>query len=118
MQVGSVNSNYALSNFSTVNPENYAKYINTSNSDKFVLNQPKKEVPKPSITRKIGTGIASAVYPGLGQFVNGQWLKAAGFAIGVPLASSAAFFIAGPTASFLVGMAFYLWNIHDAVKNA
>ena len=85
--------------------------------DKFVKTDLKTvQKPKSGLLKKIAVGCLSLT-PGLGQFVNGQWLKAATFAIGVPIAVMAGFFVGGYLGLGLMAGA-YLWNIVDAVKNA
>ena len=75
------------------------------------------EKPKSSLTKKIAVGCVG-LCPGLGQFVNGQWLKAVGFAVGVPAAATAGFFIGGYPGLAIASSIAYLWNIVDAVRNA
>ena len=74
--------------------------------------------------KKWGVGIASAFVNGLGQAINGEWGKAAGFFFGglvVPATiailsrgkSAAAFWGAG-----VASLGINIWSIVDAVKNA
>ena len=90
----------------------------TVKKDTFVKTEEPKviEKPKSSLTKKIAVGCVG-LCPGLGQFVNGQWMKAVGFAVGVPLAAMAGFFIGGYPGLAIIGGA-YLWNVIDAVSNA
>ena len=88
-------------------------------TDKFVkTEQPQiTEKTKSGLTKRIGTGIISAVWPGLGQFANGQWFKAACLAVGIPMIATAGFIVGGALGIIPAGL-LYLWNIHDAYKNA
>ena len=128
MSIGSVNNNF--SRVPVLNFKGEAQAVNETGksatavistageADKFVKTaQPNVEQkPKSSITKKIAVGCVG-MCPGLGQFVNGQWLKAIGFAIGVPLADMAGFFIGGYLGlGIMVGA--HLWNTIDAVINA
>lgn len=125
MQIGKINYNQfskiSVTSFKGDNkPSEPAKNTITptvKETDKFVKSEPKTaEKPKSSITKKIAVGCVG-LCPGFGQFVNGQWLKAIGFAIGVPLASTAGFFIGGYVGLAIAGGT-YLWNVIDAIKNA
>lgn len=55
--------------------------------------------------------------PGLGQAINGQWGKAAMFAIGAPLATFG-IFCANPAVGLAVGAASAVWMFVDAYRNA
>ena len=76
-----------------------------------------------STGKKWGVGIASAAVCGLGQAINGEWGKAAGFFFGTIAASALGFILGGGKAkglalSYLMGGAVGIWSIVDAVKNA
>ena len=73
---------------------------------------------KSSFGKKVGTAIASAVLPGLGQFINGQYLKAAGVAIGGPLLVGAATVLAGPIVGAGAAIGIGIGQIIDAYRNA
>ena len=81
----------------------------TSNGDKK---------PKVSTGKKVAVGLASLLCPGLGQAVNGQWGKAAGFFFGGSIAGFAAGFALGPIVGSAVCLAVTVCSICDAVKNA
>ena len=71
-----------------------------------------------STGKKWGVGIASAFITGLGQAINGQWGKAAGFFFGTIAAGAVAGKLLGRLGAGLVGAAACAWSIVDAVKNA
>lgn len=71
-----------------------------------------------STGKKWGVGIASALFPGLGQAINGQWGKAAGFFFGSIAASIAGEKIGGRGANIIATIAVTAWSIIDAVNNA
>ena len=120
MQIGSLNSNYSskVSYPSSINFKSEIGIDTTLKTDKFAKSQQEPEKPKSSLVKKIGAGIASALYPGLGQLTNGQFIKATGFAIGEPLLIIAAYIAGGPLAACATYSLFQIWNISDAVKNA
>ncbi|MBQ7450571.1 hypothetical protein IJS77_04070 [bacterium] len=117
MQVRNINNNYSKSAFFKVNFKGAQKSLIAENIDKYTPSKAKEEKPKSSKARKIGAGIASAIYPGLGQLANGQWLKAIGFAIGVPLVSTLGFLAFGYY-GILASSLLHIYNIYDASKNA
>lgn len=82
--------------------------VSFSGTDKTVqeAQMPKKEA---STGKKWGVGLASFFVPGLGQAVNGEWGKAAGFFLG----TAVTFSLLGPIALIPA-----IWSIVDAVKNA
>ncbi len=69
-----------------------------------------------STGKKWGVGIASAFIGGLGQAINGQWGKAAGFFAGT-LATGFLTKVNKPL-GFISGLGVEIWSIVDAVKNA
>ncbi len=76
-----------------------------------------------STGKKWGVGAASFFVPGLGQAVNGQWGKGAGFFFGNIAASALGLVLGGVkpkgvALSTLFGGAVSIWSIVDAVKNA
>lgn len=73
---------------------------------------------KSPTTKKIGVGVVSCIFPGLGQLVNGQFGKAVLFWAGAGVASIAGFCIAGPVGSVAAAYALNALSIYDAVKNA
>ena len=87
-----------------------------------------------STGKKVGVGVASII-PGLGQAINGQWGKAAGFFFGCMaldlLTGATAMLIpmmsgrravktgtAGAVVAYLAYCGARIWSIVDAVKNA
>ena len=68
--------------------------------------------------KKWGVGIASAVIPGLGQAINGEWGKAAGFFLGTYVGAGAVGFMIHPFLGAAVAIGANIWSIVDAVKNA
>ena len=100
-----------------VNFSGTTNVIKTENKNELQKTQPKDEKPKSSLTSKIGKTILSALYPGLGQFANGQWLKAVTFAIGVPTVSTAGYMMFG-TPGLIAGTLFHLYNVYDAYKHS
>ena len=95
--------------------------------DEFVKTLPKKDEktkieekvqPKESKTsKKLGVSLASVLYSGLGQAVNGQWGKALGFCVGEGAAMLTGFCVAGPVGALLSALAVKSLSIYDAVKN-
>ena len=88
-----------------------------------------------STGKKVGVGIASTFIPGLGQAINGQWGKAAGFfggsialdllsgatAMLIPMASgkkAAKTGAIGALAAYVALMGVRIWSVVDAVKGA
>lgn len=110
--------------------------LDTTGEDKVELSTKKNNEPdstnkKSSGAKKVGAGIASAIYPGLGQLVNGETGKAAKYFFGGIAADVAgsvgmmALFATCPPAAVAVGCAaaithigLYVGSIVDAVKNA
>ena len=91
--------------------------IKTENKDELLKIQPKDVKSKSGLTGKIGKTVLSALYPGLGQFANGQWLKAVTFAIGVPAVATAGFMMFG-ISGLIAGTIFHFYNVYDAYKNS
>ena len=98
---------------------------NEKEADRFIKMTATKDAsksapanPKVSARKKIGAGIASAIVPGLGQAVNGQWGKALGFFIGVGLSDTVGFVLGGPVGMVAAHVAMDVWNIVDAYRNA
>lgn len=75
---------------------------------------PKK---KSGFFKKAAVATASSVLPGLGQAINGQWGKAAFYAIGAPVLTVAAFML-NPIAGIAVGSALEIGNVVSAYRNA
>ena len=76
-----------------------------------------------STGKKWGVGIASFCLAGLGQAINGEWGKAAGFFVGsLGLGALAGYAtIKKPVATIFAGLGalgLRIWSIVDAVKNA
>lgn len=71
-----------------------------------------------STGKKWGVGIASAIIPGLGQLINGEWLKGGGFFIATLAAELLGTMLAGRGGDILGGLAVRAWSTIDAVKNA
>lgn len=71
-----------------------------------------------STGKKWGVGIASAIIPGLGQLINGEWLKGGGFFIGALAAELLGAMLVGRGGSTLGGLAVRTWSTIDAVNNA
>ena len=116
---GDADAAKATSEKTTISPAKTTTAPAIEKTDELVKTSSQKvETPRKSgLLRKIGTGVLSVLWPGLGQFANGQWLKAVGFAVGVPLIITAGFFIGGYLGLGIMAGA-YLWNVIDAVKNA
>ena len=74
--------------------------------------------PKAGIGKKIGSAVASAILPGLGQAANGQWGKALGFFFGVSVADVVGFVLGGPIGASLAHSVVGVLNIIDAYRNA
>lgn len=72
---------------------------------------------KSGFLKKAAVATASAVLPGLGQAINGQWGKAAFYALGAPLLATAAFLL-NPIAGIAVGSCLEIANIVSAYRNA
>lgn len=87
-----------------------------NNAEKVEPQKPKAQPKEAGSGKKWGVGIASAVIPGLGQAINGEWGKAAGFFFG----GIAASVVAATTAPLigLAGLGLGIWSIVDAVKSA
>ena len=95
--------------------------------DEFIKTLPKKDEkaetkekvqPKESKTgKKIGVSLASILYSGLGQAVNGQWGKALGYCVGESAAAVAGFCLGGPLGAIIGAWAVKGLSIYDAVKN-
>jgi len=88
----------------------------TPSADSVELSKNNTEKKEASSGKKWGVGIASAVVPGLGQAINGQWGKAAGFLVGA-MASNALAFVS-PLIACPVILGVGIGAIVDAVKNA
>ena len=69
-----------------------------------------------STGKKCGVGIASAIIPGLGQFINGDWAKGFAFLVG----NIATHFIykVNPIIGFISSAGVSAWSAIDAVKNS
>ena len=104
-----------------------AIYLNkTPNIDEFVPQKPKNtekvktpnvEIPKSKTGKKLGVTLATCLYSGLGQAVNGQWGKALGFCLGESAAMIAGFCVGGPIGAGLAALVVRGLAIRDAVKN-
>ncbi len=80
--------------------------------------KPEKEKKSNGIGKKIVAGVASAFLPGVGQAINGQWGKAAGFLIGAIAAPLLVGFITSSTILLVaVKLGINIASIVDAVKN-
>ena len=78
----------------------------------------KEEVKKEaSVGKKIGVGVASACVSGLGQLINGETGKGAGFFLGSIASSLILIPTLGPIGA-LVPLGINIASIVDAVKNA
>ena len=94
--------------------------ISFSNDNTIPPQQLNKEA---STSKKWGVGIASFLIPGLGQLVNSESGKAAGFFFGSLAAQvlTLASIQIVPVMGFLMGCAslgLQIWSCYDAVKNA
>lgn len=69
-----------------------------------------------STSKKWGVGIASFFIPGLGQAINGDWIKGAAFFTASIALSLAQMYM--PTACSAARLGTKIWSIIDAVKNA
>jgi len=85
--------------------------------------------PEVSTGKKWALGLSSFFIPGLGQGINGQWGKGAGFFLGysASLVTATAVCVAHALANaslgmtpllFLAPLSVRIWSIVDAVKNA
>lgn len=72
---------------------------------------------KSGFAKKSAVAIASSVVPGLGQAINGQWGKAAFYALGAP-ALSVGVYMLHPIAGAAFGIGTYFANIISAYRNA
>ena len=72
---------------------------------------------KSSFFKKAAVAMASSVLPGLGQAINGQWGKAAFYAIGAPVLTLAAWCV-NPILGWAVGTGLEIGNIVSAYRNA
>lgn len=72
---------------------------------------------KSGFFKKAAVATASAVLPGLGQAINGQWGKAAFYALGAPLLATAAFLV-NPIAGIAIGSCLEIANVVSAYRNA
>ena len=71
-----------------------------------------------STGKKWGVGIASALISGLGQAINGDWGKAAGFFFGTIIAGKLGKVVAGEPGKMVGAAAVGIWSVIDAVKSA
>ena len=97
-------------------------YMNELKSDTVSFTGKKKVAsegkPKKSgFIHKALIACVGAPYPGLGQAINGQWGKAALFAIGTPVAAFAAATVSLPLA-IAVGFSAYALSFIDTYRNA
>ena len=107
-------------------PGEVTRFENSQAADVFMRAAMDKEAqkgdlvvkPKAGMGKKIGSAVASAFLPGLGQAANGQWGKALGFFFGVSVADVVGFVLGGPIGMSVAHSAVGIWNIVDAYKNA
>ena len=92
------------------------EFVSTKANEK-IKNLKADSKPKSNTGKKIGVSLASILYSGLGQAVNGQWGKALGFCLGESAAALAGFCIAGPIGAIIGAYAVKGLSIYDAVKN-
>ncbi|MBQ7449894.1 hypothetical protein IJS77_00630 [bacterium] len=89
--------------------------------DEFVTKKPQEEKQN-NTSKKVGVTIASALIPGLGQAINGEWGKAAGFFFGTIAAGTAVGLIFGLPAAIpiakCIGIAARAWSAVDACQKA
>ena len=86
--------------------------------DKVDLSTKKEGVKKEaSVGKKVGVGVASACISGLGQLINGEVGKGAGFFLGSIASSLILIPTLGPVGA-LVPLGINIASIVDAVKNA
>lgn len=102
-----------------INPDTklYADKFEKTKKDIKATN-PDAGRPKSSFGRKFGTALASVIIPGLGQVTNGQYMKAAGVAIGMPFLTYGATLLGGPLVGLAVFAGLHICQIVDAYKNA
>lgn len=125
-----IQSAQAVSSVSENQKVNYQPKVDMESKDTVNFST-KVENPKGNKTKKIGAGIASFVYPGLGQLVNGDAKKAAKFALGgvgldvIGTIASVALAASNPIACIAIATAFALGHVGlniasivDAVKSA
>ncbi len=122
-KIGSVNMAYGLNNrvnFGNTVSVTSSTPVSTKEAADIFLKQNSQIEKKPQVStgKKIGVGLASLLCSGLGQAVNGQWGKAAGFFFGGYLAGTAAYFTLGPIGATVVATIIQIGSMYDAVKNA
>ena len=100
------------------------KYAPQGDTVSFTTKPPVEETEKEvsqkkesSTGHKLLISATNFLCPGLGQAINGDWGKAAGFAIGAPLAT-AGLFLACPPLGITAGIGASVAMFVDAYKNA
>ena len=107
-------------------PGEVTRFENTQAADVFMKAAIDKEAqkgdlvvkPKAGIGKKIGSAVASAFVPGLGQAANGQWGKALGFFFGMGVADIVGYVLGGPVGMSFAHSVVGVLNIVDAYRNA
>ena len=107
-------------------PGEITRFGNQKEADEFIKMSINKETqkgdlvvkPKAGIGKKIGSAVASAIVPGLGQAANGQWGKALGFFFGMGVADVVGFVLGGPIGMSLAHSVVGILNIVDAYRSA
>lgn len=115
---GSVSTNYRASSMNAIPKANYKACGDTvcftGKKSAEGAEAPKK---KSSVIHKALVSATNCFFPGLGQAINGQWGKAAMFAIGAPVAVLAAMTVSLPLAIGVGAVAEAAMFI-DAYRNA
>ena len=122
MKIAAVNSNYNISkvsqNANIQSAKNNIAFKGDEKADSFDKTASTQNVKKAASTgKKWGVGIASFFLTGLGQAINGQWGKAAGFFFGA-VAIGALVGPVAPALAIMIGAGMSILSIVDAVKNA
>ena len=102
-------------NFKHQNPYYKGKLVSVK---QFPDYEERKYEQEASTGKKWGVGIASAFINGLGQAINGDWGKAAGFFFGGIAGGYLGKAVAGKAGMWAVGFGVGIWSIVDAVKSA
>ena len=102
-------------NFQHQNPYYKGKLVSVK---QFPDYEERKYEQEASTGKKWGVGIASAFITGLGQVINGDWGKAAGFFFGEMAVGYAAKAVAGKAGMWIASVGIGIWSIVDAVKSA
>ena len=81
MEIGKLSGIQSTPAFNAAENTNAQAKVDMESKDTVEFST-KTETPKGSKSKKIGAGVASFLYPGLGQLCNGEPKKAAKYALG------------------------------------